>query len=229
VTTARATLDGGSVVTGTIAFDVYGPADPECASSLAASTAPVSGNGIYASAPFTATAPGTYRWVARYSGDAANDPAGPTACGDPAAALAISPPPAAPPADSTAAPAPPSTPAATPPGLILRAARADHRGRIALILSVRGPGRLSALATTRVAARTARGKTTVVRYGARTTSPAAAGRATLTISPDATARALRRHHTRLRVTITVTFTPRAGKPTTRTAAVSVTGAKDCPC
>jgi uncharacterized repeat protein (TIGR01451 family) len=229
VTTARATLAGGAVVTGTIAFDVYGPADPACANSLAASTAPVSGNGIYVSAPFTATAPGTYRWVARYSGDAANDPAGPTACGDPAAALAISPPTPGPPADSTPTPAPTITAVPVPPGLTLLTAKADRRGRIALTLTVRGPGRLGALATTRVAARTGRGKTTVVRYGTRTAAPRAAGRLALAITPDTAARALRRRHTRLRVTVAVTFTPPAGKPTARTTTVTVTGAKDCPC
>jgi hypothetical protein len=39
------------------------------------------GAGVYTSAPFTPTDPGTYRWVADYSGDANNDPAA-TSCND---------------------------------------------------------------------------------------------------------------------------------------------------
>jgi uncharacterized repeat protein (TIGR01451 family) len=77
-----ATLAGGHDATGTIAFDVYGPGDASCASSLATSTATVSGDGTYASAPFTATSAGTYRWIARYDGDVNNESAGPTGCAD---------------------------------------------------------------------------------------------------------------------------------------------------
>jgi len=84
-----ATLAGGHDATGTIAFDVYGPGDAACATSLAGSTASVSGDGTYASAPFVATTAGTYRWVARYGGDVDNEAAGPTACGDPAQAVVV--------------------------------------------------------------------------------------------------------------------------------------------
>jgi hypothetical protein len=43
---------------------------------------PVAGNGDYTTAlGFTPTLPGTYQWVATYSGDANNEPAS-TSCGD---------------------------------------------------------------------------------------------------------------------------------------------------
>ncbi len=76
-------LSGGDSPTGTITFYVYGPNDSTCAGPPAASpsTVPVSGAGDYHSAPFTPSAPGTYRWVAHYSGDANNDP-GATSCNE---------------------------------------------------------------------------------------------------------------------------------------------------
>ena len=43
----------------------------------------VSGTGDYTSAPFTPTAPGTYNWIATYSGDASNNSVGPIGCIDP--------------------------------------------------------------------------------------------------------------------------------------------------
>src|SRR5207253_3629534 len=47
------------------------------------------GNGDYSSGPFTATQAGTYHWRASYSGDPNNNPAGPTACADPAEAVVV--------------------------------------------------------------------------------------------------------------------------------------------
>ena len=85
-----ATLSGGASPSGTITFDVYGPGDEACATSLATSTATVSGNGSYNSAPFTATSAGTYRWVAGYGGDAGNDPVS-GACGDPGESVSVTP------------------------------------------------------------------------------------------------------------------------------------------
>ena len=84
-----AALAGGHDATGTLTFDVYGPGDTGCATSLATSTATVSGDGTYESAPFTATTAGTYRWIARYGGDVNNEPAGPTSCGEPAQAVVV--------------------------------------------------------------------------------------------------------------------------------------------
>ena len=77
-----ASLTGGTGPTGTITFTVFGPANATCTGTVAfTSTVPVAGNGNYLSGPFTPTAPGTYEFVASYSGDANNAAAGPTACG----------------------------------------------------------------------------------------------------------------------------------------------------
>src|SRR2546426_5861764 len=46
-------------------------------------------NGDYSSGNFTATQAGTYHWRASYSGDLNNNPAGPTACADPAEAVVV--------------------------------------------------------------------------------------------------------------------------------------------
>jgi len=70
---------------GTIVFAAYGPNNTTCAGSpVFTSTRPVPGNGSISSSPpvFTPTAPGTYRWIADYSGDVNNLPAT-TACADP--------------------------------------------------------------------------------------------------------------------------------------------------
>ena len=80
--TDTATLAGGTNPTGTITFTLYGPDDATCAAAaIFTDPATVSGNGPYASDPFTPTAAGTYRWVAAYSGDAATTPVT-TACND---------------------------------------------------------------------------------------------------------------------------------------------------
>src|SRR5207245_453503 len=57
--------------------------------SVFTGSATVSGNGDYSSGPFTATQAGTYHWRASYSGDLNNNPAGPTACADPAEAVVV--------------------------------------------------------------------------------------------------------------------------------------------
>ncbi|MFN2606794.1 MAG: beta strand repeat-containing protein, partial [Acidimicrobiales bacterium] len=85
-----ATLSGGVNPTGTITFDLFGPKDATCSGAVAfTATVPVAGNGNYDSPDFTATAAGTFRWVASYSGDANNNAAGPTACSDPAETVTI--------------------------------------------------------------------------------------------------------------------------------------------
>ena len=77
-----ATLAGGTAPTGTITFSVFGPNNPTCTGvPLSTSTVTVAGAGAYASGPFRPTAPGTYLFVASYSGDASNA-AATTACGD---------------------------------------------------------------------------------------------------------------------------------------------------
>ena len=79
-----ATLSNGNSPTGTIRFDVFGPNDIGCSGGPAFTvTVPVSGNGTYSSGDFVPTAGGSYRFVATYSGDAANASVS-TPCGDPA-------------------------------------------------------------------------------------------------------------------------------------------------
>jgi len=68
----EATLTGGHAPTGTIAFRIYGPGAPGCATPLSVDTIAVSGNGTYRSDPFVAQRPGRYRFVAAYSGNASN-------------------------------------------------------------------------------------------------------------------------------------------------------------
>ncbi|MHB8576033.1 MAG: hypothetical protein ACYDCQ_11965, partial [Dehalococcoidia bacterium] len=69
-----ATLAGGFAPTGTITFTAFGPANPTCAGAPAFTSAaiPVAGNGAYPSGNFTPIAPGTYLFVASYSGDVNN-------------------------------------------------------------------------------------------------------------------------------------------------------------
>lgn len=78
-----ATLSGGLSPTGSITFQLYGPNDATCSGASAfTSTVAVNDNGTYDSASFTPTQPGTYRWVATYTGDTNNNPIT-TACNDP--------------------------------------------------------------------------------------------------------------------------------------------------
>ncbi len=69
----------------TVDFRLYGPDDATCSSAPVFESLgvdyPVAG-GPVSSATFTPTAPGTYRWVAEYSGDVNNEPASGT-CGEP--------------------------------------------------------------------------------------------------------------------------------------------------
>jgi streptogramin lyase len=77
-----AALAGGSVPTGTITFNLYGPNDSTCAGPvLSTTTKVISGDGSYTSDPFSPTLAGAYSWVASYSGDVSNS-ATSTACND---------------------------------------------------------------------------------------------------------------------------------------------------
>jgi hypothetical protein len=78
-----ATLGGPAGPTGSITFNLYGPADTTCAASpVFASTVAVNhGTGTYTSGPYSPSGAGTYRWVAFYSGDATH-PARATLCSD---------------------------------------------------------------------------------------------------------------------------------------------------
>ena len=77
--------------TGTITFDLYGPNNAACVGPpIFSSTVPVNGAGNYGSGSAPINAPGTYRWVATYSGDANYLPAA-TACGDPLETVSFGP------------------------------------------------------------------------------------------------------------------------------------------
>jgi hypothetical protein len=76
-----ATLSGGFNPTGTITFDLYGPNDANCSGQpVGSDSKTVNGNGQYTGTVHV-TAPGVYRWIANYSGDANNDPTA-NACND---------------------------------------------------------------------------------------------------------------------------------------------------
>jgi uncharacterized repeat protein (TIGR01451 family) len=76
-----ATLADGFEPTGSITFQLFGPDDASCDSAIFTSIVAVDGNGDYNSDPFTTSEPGTYRWIATYSGDA-NNAAVSGECGD---------------------------------------------------------------------------------------------------------------------------------------------------
>jgi hypothetical protein len=89
--TDTATLTGGFNPTGTMTFTLYGPNNATCTgASIFTSVTPVVGNGSYVSAPFVPVFVGTYRWIALYSGDLNNGPAGPTLCNDALEAVLVS-------------------------------------------------------------------------------------------------------------------------------------------
>jgi hypothetical protein len=80
---------GASGPTGTITFNLYGPDNPTCAGSpIFTSVETVAGNNFYTSETFRPSAPGSYQWVASYSGDANNQPAT-TICADPSGAVVV--------------------------------------------------------------------------------------------------------------------------------------------
>lgn len=109
-----ATLSGGTNPTGTITFFVYGPDDSTCGASPAfASAVNVSGNGQYNSGTFFPTAPGTYYFVADYSGDNNNKGVA-NACNDANESVVVVAPTPTPTATATATATPTATATATP-------------------------------------------------------------------------------------------------------------------
>ncbi len=78
------TLQGGfAPLGGTITFTVTGPNDTWCAGApVYTHTVAVNGAGNYASGFYTPTAPGTYSYRIRYTGDNNNNGVGPTNCLD---------------------------------------------------------------------------------------------------------------------------------------------------
>jgi hypothetical protein len=99
-----ATVSGGHAPTGAITLSAWTTSD--CSGSPAfVATLGVSGNGSYGSPLYTPAEAGTYRWSARYGGDADN--AGASACGAPVAVAQARP------SLSAAASAPATLPAGT--------------------------------------------------------------------------------------------------------------------
>lgn len=82
----QATLAGGANPTGKITWNVYAGSDSACSSPLnaqpSALTTAVTGNGTFSSPTYTPSAPGSYKWIATYSGDTANKSVS-TSCNDP--------------------------------------------------------------------------------------------------------------------------------------------------
>ena len=75
----------------TIDFRLYGPGDTDCSGTPVFTSLGVplaAGATTATSAPYTVTAPGTYRWVATYNGDVNNEPAT-GVCGDPAETVRV--------------------------------------------------------------------------------------------------------------------------------------------
>jgi hypothetical protein len=88
----NANLSGGVSPTGTITVTLFGPKNPACTGSPTfSSTVSVTGDGSYNSGHFTTSQAGTYQWMASYSGDANNGPAGPTSCTDPNESVTVAP------------------------------------------------------------------------------------------------------------------------------------------
>jgi hypothetical protein len=81
--TDKALLSSGHSSGGNITFRLYGPHDANCSRApVFSDVASVFGDGSYESAPFIAKAPGSYRWVASYSGDPNNEAVA-GSCNDP--------------------------------------------------------------------------------------------------------------------------------------------------
>ena len=96
-----ANLDG----TGSITFNLYGPGDTTCATSIHSETVPdISTDGPFdTSTGYVADSAGTYNWIASFSGDSNNSPAS-TLCGDEqvtVSAAVVTPPPPPPPTPKT--------------------------------------------------------------------------------------------------------------------------------
>ncbi|MEY2505467.1 MAG: hypothetical protein QOG27_1747, partial [Verrucomicrobiota bacterium] len=110
-----AMLTGGATATGTITFLVFGPDNADCsgAEAFSPSIVDVSGDGSYGSGSFTPTLPGTYRFVASYSGDF-NNAASATACNDPNESVVVIAPTPTPTPVPTATPTPSPTPTPAP-------------------------------------------------------------------------------------------------------------------
>jgi hypothetical protein len=71
--TDTAAVSGGFNPTGTVTFRFFGPNDSTCATAPVFTSTKTLSGGSATSNPFVPTIPGTYRWIASYSGDANNN------------------------------------------------------------------------------------------------------------------------------------------------------------
>jgi hypothetical protein len=119
----RATVTGRVSPTGspTVTFRLFGPDDSTCVGGavFTSSVSYPSIGGQVTSAPFTPTLPGTYRWIADYSGDTNNAPVSGT-CGDVLETVSVTPPTTTttttvPPTTTTTTTIPPTTTTTTVP------------------------------------------------------------------------------------------------------------------
>jgi hypothetical protein len=77
--TDSATVAGGRAMPSRVQFVLHAPGDSACTTNLVTSTTAIAGNGSVTSPPYTPATVGTFRWTARYMGNAWNLPAS-TAC-----------------------------------------------------------------------------------------------------------------------------------------------------
>jgi uncharacterized repeat protein (TIGR01451 family) len=188
----NASLTGGSAIGGTLTFTVF--ADAGCVAPVSSFAVAVAGNGSYGgTGAFVAPGPGTYRWVVSYSGDDRNAAVGPTACGQ--SVITVAGPPA------VLLPGPPPSNAFT---IVSR--KASRAGVLTLKLAAPGPGRFVA---------SAKG------FARATLTKKAKGTLTLRLKPRASTKRFLRRHSRLKVTVSVTFTPTGGTPATRKLTLTI--------
>jgi hypothetical protein len=144
---ATAVLSGGYEAGGELAFALHGPGDDRCAAApVHTAVVTVGGDGSYRAPAFVATAPGSYRWTASYTGDRRNAPAA-SGCDATGAAVTVAERPAAP--DPPTSP-PPPPPAPEPPPTVLPAVE-----RFALAARCVRPRATGAAVTVRLRLRTA--------------------------------------------------------------------------
>jgi hypothetical protein len=203
VSGATATISNSLGATGTLTFTVY--SDAACTTAIASATAAVNGDGSYPGA-YALPGPGGYTVTVGYGGDARNAAESPGCArgGTVTIQSATTPPPPAPPADDDVTPAPPSN------HFTFGSSKVSSTGTVTLSLTAPGAGRFTATARY--------GSTT---FGKVTAGKSAKGGLKLTIRPSAAGRRLLKKHTRLKLSVSVTFTPTGGKPLTHKLSLTV--------
>jgi hypothetical protein len=193
VSGATALISKSLAATGTLTFTVY--ADAVCATPIASATVPVGGDGSYSGA-YTLPRPGSYIVTVAYSGDARNAAETPPGCTG-GGAVTIQ----------------PATPPRPPDNhFSFGSTKLRSTGTITLSLTAPGAGVFSATAHY--------GSTS---FGKVSVRELAKGNLKLTIKPSAAGKRLLKKHTKLKLSVSVTFTPTGGTPLTRKLTVTLTG------